>query len=374
MADAMEARQRIARLAPLGEVWRKIDALVRPVPPQDIALADSLGLTLARDVSATVPRPAAATALRDGWALSSDMTVDASAYAPVPLPAMPRFVDIGEAIPSGTDTVAPPDAVTLRDVLAEAIGPVATGEGVLPAGGDVRSGESLRLAGDRLRAADLAAIKGAGIERVSVRMPRVLVARTADDALVNAAAMFMINAVREAGGAPLVDERADASLAPDFAHAAGDAVIAIGGTGVGRRDTGVRRLAQAGRVEVHGIAISPGETAAFGTVGARPVLLVPGRLDAAIAVWLLLGRRILMRLCGRDDGDESAALELTRKITSALGLTELVPVRREGNTVIPLASGYLPLSVLAHADGWILVAPESEGFPAGAMVQVRAWP
>jgi hypothetical protein len=42
--------------------------------------------------------------------------------------------------------------------------------------------------------------------------------------------------------------------------------------------------------------------------------------------------------------------------------------------VTPLASGYLPLSALAQADGWVLVAPESEGFPAGATVQVRAWP
>ena len=41
-----------------------------------------------------------------------------------------------------------------------------------------------------------------------------------------------------------------------------DAVIAIGGTGVGRDDASVATLARLGRVEVHGIALSPGETAA----------------------------------------------------------------------------------------------------------------
>jgi hypothetical protein len=51
-----------------------------------------------------------------------------------------------------------------------------------------------------------------------------------------------------------------------------------------------------------------------------------------------------------------------------------VPVRREGDAVVPLASGYLPARALAQADGWVLVPPESEGFAAGARVPVRAWP
>ncbi len=46
-----------------------------------------------------------------------------------------------------------------------------------------------------------------------------------------------------------------------------DAVIAIGGTGGGRDDESVRTLARLGRVEAHGIAVSPGETAAFGFAG-----------------------------------------------------------------------------------------------------------
>jgi molybdopterin biosynthesis enzyme len=40
----------------------------------------------------------------------------------------------------------------------------------------------------------------------------------------------------------------------------------------------VKTLARLGQVEAHGIAVSPGETAAFGFAGARPVLLIPGRL------------------------------------------------------------------------------------------------
>ena len=91
-------------------------------------------------------------------------------------------------------------------------------------------------------------------------------------------------------------------------------------------------------VAVHGIGLTPGETAAFGFAGTRPVLLLPGRLDAALAVWLTLGRRLLHRLAGgRVFEDPVETLTLARKLASTVGLAELVPVRRSGDAVEPLA-------------------------------------
>jgi molybdopterin biosynthesis enzyme len=103
---------------------------------------------------------------------------------------------------------------------------------------------------------------------------------------------------------------------------------------------------------------------------------LPGRLDAALAVWLVVGRRILDRLAAAKsvDGEMAEALPLARKVTSTVGLAEVVPVRRNGTQAEPLASKYLPLSSLARSDGWILVPAESEGYPAGSSVQVRSWP
>jgi molybdopterin biosynthesis enzyme len=107
----------------------------------------------------------------------------------------------------------------------------------------------------------------------------------------------------------------------------------------------------------------------------RPVLIVPGRLDAALAVWLTLGRRMLTRLAGRSDDEETyTPVTLTRKITSTLGLVELVPVMREANDVVPLASGYLGMQALARSDGYVLVPAGSEGFATGARVEMRPWP
>jgi molybdopterin biosynthesis enzyme len=155
---------------------------------------------------------------------------------------------------------------------------------------------------------------------------------------------------------------------------AADAVIAIGGTGAGRQDTSIMTLARIGRLEMHGVGIRPGETAALGTAGSRPVLLLPGRLDAALSAWLVMGRRLLARLTGFAGSDPAPPERLARKVVSTVGLAEVVPVARGADGLEPLASGYLSLQALARADGWILVPPESEGFPAGSMVEVRSFP
>jgi molybdopterin biosynthesis enzyme len=197
-------------------------------------------------------------------------------------------------------------------------------------------------------------------------------ARPQRDAVIDAAADLLARAMAAEGAAALED--GDTTLEDALRDEESDAVVAIGGTGGGRNDASVRTLARLGRVEAHGIALMPGETAAFGFVGQRPVLLIPGRLDAALAVWLLLGRRLIARLCGGIEPTSALPARLIRKVASTLGLAELVPVRLQGREAEPLASGYLPLQLLAASDGWFLVAPDQEGHPAGTEVMVRRWP
>ena len=125
-----------------------------------------------------------------------------------------------------------------------------------------------------------------------------------------------------------------------------DAIIAIGGTGEGRNDRSVIALARAGNVVCHGIGLAPGETAAFGMAKGRPVLLMPGRIDAALACWLAIGRPLLDRLSGASAGDNAITATLARKVTSTVGIAEVIPLRRSGDT--GRAAG-LRLSVAAIA-------------------------
>lgn len=371
MVTPLEHRQRIARLTPLDDVTRRI-ALLASVAPRDLAPAAAVGATLAQDVAAGDPRPAAPVALVDGWAVQSDLTTFAEAYAPALLPA-PREIAVGEVLGAGTDAVAPLAAVTWHDGRGALAMPMTPGDGVLLPGTDAAAGEVLWQAGHRLRAGDVAVLQALGITAAPVRKPRVCVARArhGSDDILEAIVAFMIRAIADEGGEATAS---GADVAAVLAAEDGDAVIVTGGTGAGPRDDSVDALRRTGVVEAHGIAISPGETTAFGMAGSRPALLIPGRLDAAVAAWLLIGRPLMARLCGSAANRPSWQSMLTAKITSTVGLTELVPVRRAGGGVTPLAAKYLPLATLAHADGWIVVPAASEGLAAGATVTVKPLP
>ncbi len=335
-----DRRQRIARLTPLADVLARLDALVRPVAPRTVELAAAVGQTLAEDVIIHAPVPATALALRDGWAVSSDLTTDASAYAPAPLPSA-VWVDVGEPLPGDADAVAPIDGVVIRDGAAQALAPVGPGEGALPTGADVARGTTLLPAGRRL-------------------------------GRIDAAVACIADAIASQGGLAAIAARH--SLADALAETSADAVVVVGGTGSGNNDTTVHTLASIGELLVHGIGLLPGETTAFGTVGTRPVLALPGRLDAALAAWHMLGRVMLARLAGSRDAPPMRTAKLTHKVSSPVGLSELVPVRCEGLCATPIASGYVPLAALAQANGWIFIKPDSEGYPAQSEVVIRPWP
>jgi molybdopterin molybdotransferase len=321
---------------------------------------------------------------------------------------LPNAADIsaGDRLPAECDAVIPSEAVTWRGGIGEAAIEVTAGDGVLMPGTDAGTGEVLRRAGQRLRAADLAAMRALGIESATIRRPRIRLAHAGhpDTTMASAILAWLRHAVEADGGEPVgladdgrrtTDDRTPGTNAPgqsnarpgafafddlssvlcppSSASAPADAVVIIGGTGSGLRDHAVQALAEAGTVEVHGVAMSPGESAAFG-IASRPVLLVPGRLDGAIAAWLLVGRGMLARLAGGFDDAPSCEQALTAKVVSTVGLAELVLVRRVRDGAEPLAAKYFPLASLAQADGFILVPAASEGFPPGARVAVRPMP
>ena len=370
-----EKPQRIRRLAPLADVLARIDAAVMPVEAQRLPLAEAENRALAEGAIVTSRIPSSARALRDGYAVRSEMTADASSYAPGVFAQPPVRVDVGEALPADADAVAPLDAIAERDGGWEVMAPVAPGEGVLPAGADIGANTLLLRKGERLRTVDMVALIAAGLKEVRVRVPRLRVMRAKTDPVLEACYGLVVRGVEAAGGRITSETPApDHSIEKAFGELAADALIVIGGTGSGREDASVRVLAKNGEVAAHGIAISPGETAALGFIGRKPVLLVPGRVDAALAVWLLLGRQIVDRLSGCIENPPFTKAMLARKVASSLGLAEVVPVRLRDGEAESIASGYLPLFVLAQADGWILIPPESEGYPPGTEVMIRPWP
>jgi molybdopterin biosynthesis enzyme len=291
----------------------------------------------------------------------------------VPLP-IAVAVDAGDPLPEGTDAVAASESIVTDGGAMQAVAAVAGGDGVLAAGADAGPDAALLRAGVRLNALALAAMQALGISRVAVRKPRVriLTARASEDAILAAVASLLRMLVTSAGG-EIIPVSLDDNTAP-LSGIDSDFIVIVGGSGTGARDLSVQMLAHAGQVAFHGVGISPGETVALGNIGKASVLVVPGRLDAAFAAWVTLGAEILSRLSDGTGDPAPVAVKLARKITSTIGMVEVVPVRLEDGEATPLASGYLSLGTVAQADGYIVVPAESEGFPPGTQVAMRKMP
>src|SRR5258706_15914184 len=233
MAVETDSPQRIARLTPLPDALARLDALVAPVTSRVVDVSLALGHTLAEDVIVAAPIPPTACALRDGWAVSSDLTIDASGYAPAPLPFALRL-DVGEPLPDGADAVAPLDAGAIRDGVAHALAPLSPGEGVLPAAADVAPGATFLPAGRRLGGVEIAVLTAAGVAGVALRAPRLRLVRAgpAGDAVIEAAVGYLARAGECQGGVAVIAAQED--LADALAAGEVGAVNVVGGTRCGR--------------------------------------------------------------------------------------------------------------------------------------------
>jgi molybdopterin molybdotransferase len=380
MTELHEPQQRISALAPIDAVLGHISRLAKPVKPREVWVSTAINRVLANDVAVAEPLPPMAVSLRDGWAVRSELISDASPYAPAALAAIPEWAELGRPVPRGADAIIAPDAVLLAGGMAEVVSTARPGEGLLAAGADATPGQPLRHAGEPIREIDAAVLRAVGIPRVQVRDAQIgiVCANELIDEIDDTVAPLIARAI-DAEGCTARIRRANFGTRKAFERAledeTADALITIGGTGAGRHDKAVTTLAGVGRIDVHGMGLVPGDTAAIGSIGARPVLLLPGRLDAALSAFLVVGRHLLARLTGRASLRRGTKLTLSRKIASTVGLTELVLIRRvDLSGAEPVGSKVFPMEALTRADGWAVVPADSEGYPPGSTIEMHALP
>jgi molybdopterin biosynthesis enzyme len=359
------------RLVPLAEARAAFLAKIAPAASTSMATAKGGGLVVAEDVLAPVNIPATALALERGYALASRATVGASSYLPAMLTIAPLLIEVGDALPAGTDAIADKDDVRETPAAAEVIAPVAPGRRARAAGGDFAAGKVMVSAGSRLQASQIAVLRAAGIKELPVRMPAVTI--LAPRGSCPAAALVM-DMVAQASGDVQVAYVPETRLAGALGSAGSADLVLVAGWSGTAHHAAISSLAKSGRVVARDLAVAPGTTMACGYVGAdglAPVVLLPGRLEETLAAWLMLARPALDRLAGFAGSRPSAALPLARKIASAPGMVDIALVRRQEGKWKPLAVGDISWTALARAEAWLAVPGESEGFASGEIVEAE---
>ena len=383
-----------------------LDAQLRPLGAEHLPVRDASRRVLADDVTSVVDVPGFDRATMDGFAVIADSTEGATAYNPLPLtvigdsfPGRPFHGSVGAGqavrtmtgapLPAGTDAVLPAEWIDGGSDAGcvKAIAAVSPGKHVGRRGEDVLSGTTVLHRGRLLRPQDLGLLSSIGLGEVSVvRKPRVRLLVTGNELLPSGSAPRghciadangpMLAALAERDGAivtfpALVPDDRDAIRAA--LHDDVDVIVVSGGSSVGAEDIAPTIVAEDGELWVHGIAMRPSSPTGFGRLGHRLVFLLPGNPVSCLCGYDFFAGRAIRALGGRakEWPYQSTVAPLARKISSPIGRLDYVRVRIVDGRVEPLATGSASvLSSTTRADGFVIVAADSEGFAADDDVKV----
>jgi molybdopterin molybdotransferase len=391
-----------------------LDAQLQPLAAEAVPLRIAAGRVLATSVVSDVDVPGFDRATMDGYAVAADSTEGATAYNRLALtvigdsmPGCPYdgFVSAGEAvrvmtgapIPRGSDAVLPAEWVEAERLEAEtndisphrisALAAVSPGKNLGRRGEDIVRGAALLEPGRVLRPQDLGVLSSIGQGNANVvRRPRVRLAITGNELLPSGSHPHgfhiadangpMLSALIERDGG-MVDfpglVRDDRDSILEALHADADIVIVSGGSSVGIEDLAPVLVAQDGELAVHGIAMRPSSPTGLGRVGNRLVFLLPGNPVSSLCAYDFFAGRAIRALGGRSKAWPYRAIRarLNRKISSPIGRLDYARVKMVGELVEPLSvAGASLLSSTTRADGFVIVGDDSEGFAAGAEVEV----
>jgi molybdopterin molybdotransferase len=384
-----------------------LDAQLHPLEAEEVPLRSAAGRVLTTAVVSDIDIPGFDRATMDGYALVADSIEGATPYNRMPLtvvgdafPGSPFEGTLarGEAVrvmtgapmPAGSDAVLPAEWVeTAADSSASvaAVSTVSPGRNIGRRGEDIVSGATLLDAGRVLRPQDLGVMSSIGLGHARVvRRPRVRLLVTGNELLPSGSRPRgfqiadsngpMLAALAERDGAVvdfpgLVRDDPDAILAALRADA--DAIIVSGGSSVGIEDVAPVLVATHGELAVHGIAMRPSSPTGMGKLGGRLIFLLPGNPVSALCAYDFFAGRAVRALGGRPKAwpYRSVRATLARKISSPIGRLDYARVKLADGRVEPLSvGGASVLSSTTRADGFVVVGDDSEGFPAGADVDV----
>ena len=148
------------------------------------------------------------------------------------------------------------------------------------------------------------------------------------------------------------------------------------GSSVGARDETATAVAKLGEIWCHGLAIKPGKPTILAECGGVPLIGLPGNPLSALVVFRLVGVPLVWRLagCDRPPPQPSTRARLARNVASQAGRLDVIQVRVDATGCAePLHGPSALLSVLARADGYVLVPEPATGLDGGTEVEVMLY-
>lgn len=406
-------------MLPVEVALQRMQAQVSAVSEQEtVELVAALDRVLAEAVHADADIPRHDNSAMDGYALclASDSNTESSIESVRPT----HWLQVGEAlaghpfagelkpgqcirimtgadIPSGATTVVMQENTSRLDGdqgLIEVTSPMRVGDNIRLRGEDMRVGDCLLNAGQRLGPVDLGILATLGRARVRVfRRLCVALVTTGDELIEPGQALaqgqlydsnrYVLLAMLQRLAVDVVD----LGIVPDnlerlqavFAGLAGrvDALISSGGVSVGDADYTRAALLASGQVNFWKVAMKPGKPFAFGHLGDVVFFGLPGNPVSAVVTCHQLALPVLRQMAGEQvpalPSLQLVSAERLKKTPGRSDFQRGALVVEQGQTVYRSvgAQGSGLLTSLSRANAYAVLSREQGPVAAGETVSVQ---
>ncbi|XVH31131.1 molybdopterin molybdotransferase MoeA [Haloferacaceae archaeon DSL9] len=374
------------------------------LPTEALPLDSIAGRVLAEPIVAAADAPSVSRATMDGFAVDATAVGDRTLLDAESFPEDdPGRIEpegairiaTGAPLPTGANAVLKrEDATVDGDRLEDPSENLTAGTYVYERGSNIRAGEELFAAGERLSPKDAILLGDLGFDEVAVRKRLSVgvvatgteihegVTRDLDSAMLVGLVRSWGHEATSLGSAPDDYDRVESLLAS--AAADHDVVVSTGGTSVGKKDHVIRALSALGDVLFHKVRLRPGKPIAVARLPETDAVAfaIPGKPIGAHLVTALVARPFFV---GEDPvaATPTVALPLARAVDLGVeGFEYAVPVSLVDGEALPLGHVDSSLRVYAEtfdpsvlssstkasrADGFVLA---TEALDRGSIVEV----
>ena len=371
-----------------------------------IDLDASVGRVLAAGVVADRDVPPFDRGAMDGYAVIAENTFGASRADPRVLQCIESVhtgsvpsrtleggqctqIATGAPMPDGADAVVMVEETDRRDGDQVAIfTPVYPRQHVGRRAADITSGAELLHPGDLLTPSRVGAIAALGIAEIEVyARPRVAILSTGNEIVapgqpLGPGQIYDINrftlssVIREHGGVAVpfptsADNLDELSDAVD-ACLENDILVFSGGSSVGERDLTLDVMQRKGDILFHGIAVKPGKPTVFGTIGATPVLGMPGYPTSCLSNAYMLLVPMLRRMARLPAYRcHTVSVPAAQRFVSTTGRHQFYTVRVVDGLAVPAFKASGDITSMSQADGYIEIPAQTDLVEKGETVVVK---
>jgi len=270
-------------------------------------------------------------------------------------------------------------------------------ENTVQVGEDVKAGDLVLHAGQKIRPQDVGFMAGVGISAVPVFLrPKIAVISSGDEIIpveqttrpgeIRDINRYTISAmVRETGAIPLfvgiardrfeqIREKVETGLKKS------DMVVITGGSSVGTLDLTIDVLRSLPDTEIlaHGVSVRPGKPTLLADVAGKPFLGLPGHPVSAMVIFHLFGKPIMEILAGlsrtKEDFGKKLKARASRNIPSGPGREDYIRVKLEQRNgtlwAHPVYGKSGAISSLVYAAGLMKIGVNEEGIEEGEEAEV----